>query len=630
MKENYFYIEDGSLDAYLFHEGTFYKSYEFLGAHCIEIDGVQAVRFIVWAPGAKEVYLIGDFNEWNESNLPLKRIENSGLWNVCVKNVKEFDCYKYRIISQDNEVRIKADPYAFHAEERPKNASKYYDIKGYMWNDKGWMEKKKENYYNKPVSIYEVNFMSWRRNEDGTQYSYRKLAEELVDYVKEMGYTHIEIMPIMEHPYDGSWGYQITGYFAPTSRFGTPKDFMYFVDTCHRKGIGVILDWPPVHFCKDDFGLARFDGTYCFESLDLDKAENTQWGTLNFDYSKPEVLSFLISNALYWHEYYHIDGLRIDAVAYMLYLDFTGKDMKNKYGGRENLEAIEFIQKLNKVVFENYPNTLMIAEESTAWPNVTKPIDVGGLGFNFKWNMGWMNDILKYMETNPLFRKDNQKALTFTMTYAFSENYCLPLSHDEVVHGKRSLLDKMPGSYDEKFANLRLLYLYMYAHPGKKLLFMGGEFGQFIEWNEWQALDWHLLDYEKHAKIQKIVKELNQLYKREGCLYSQDTSYDGFQWIEHTNHQESIIVFERIGKDGDKLITAFNFTPVERKNYPIGVDEKGTYQTIINSDHKRFGGNTKRVKSYKTKDEPMHDRKYSIKVDLPSLGGLYLKLRNDE
>lgn len=629
MREKYFYIEDGEMDAYLFHEGTFYESYKFFGAHNIEKDNEDAVRFVVWAPRAKEVYLIGDFNDWNESNLPLKRIGNSGIWNICVKNVREFDCYKYRIISQDNEVRIKSDPYAFHAEERPKNASKYYDINGFKWTDDKWV-KKKEEAYNKPISIYEVNFLSWRKKENGDQYSYRELADELVDYVKEMGYTHIEVMPIMEHPFDGSWGYQLTGYFAPTSRFGTPKDFMYFVDKCHKKGIGVILDWVPVHFCKDDFGLARFDGSYCFESSDYIKAENKQWGTLNFDFSKPEVVSFLISNALYWHEYYHIDGLRIDAVAYMLYLDFTGNDIRNKYGGRENLEAIEFINKLNTTVFKYYPNTLMIAEESTAYPMVSRPVDAGGLGFNFKWNMGWMNDILKYMETDPLYRKDNQKALTFTMTYAFSENYILPLSHDEVVHGKKSLLDKMPGSYDEKFANLRLLYLYMYAHPGKKLLFMGGEFGQFIEWNEWQALDWHLLEYEKHLKIRRFVQELNKLYKKEECLFSQDTSYDGFEWIEHTNHKESIIAFERIGKSGDKLITIFNFTPVERKKYPIGVSEEGLYKTLINSDHKRFGGTTKRVKSYPTSNKTHHGRKYSILVDLPPLGGLFLKLSKEE
>lgn len=611
-----FYIEDGQLDAYLFHEGTFYKSYEFLGAHRIE----GGVRFVVWAPRAQEVYLIGDFNDWHETNLPLKKIENSGLWNICLNNVNEYDCYKYRIISEDGEVLIKSDPYAFHTETRPNTASKYYNLKGFKWTDDKWINNKSEN-YNKPISIYEVNLMSWKRKDDGNPYSYRELADELIPYVKQMEYTHIELMPIMEHPYDGSWGYQITGYFAPTSRFGTPKDFMYFVNKCHSKGIGVILDWVPVHFCKDDFGLAKFDGSSCFESEDDRYAENVQWGTLNFDLSKPEVLSFLISNALYWHEYYHIDGLRIDAVAYMLYLEF---------GGKEDLDSIEFVKKLNKIVFEKYPYTMMIAEESTAFPLVTHPIDKGGLGFNFKWNMGWMNDILEYMKTDPYFRKGNQKALTFSITYAFSENFVLPLSHDEVVHGKKSLLDKMPGSYEEKFDNLRLLYLYMYAHPGKKLTFMGGEFGQFIEWNEWQELDWFLLDYEMHKKMQIFIKELNRFYQRESCLYSQDMSFDGFEWIEHTNHRESIIAFERIDEHGDKLIAIFNFTPVRRSSYPIGVSEEGIYKTLINSDHKRYGGRTKRVKSYKSTKEPIHGREYSIRVDLPTLGGLYLKLGRDK
>ena len=620
-----FYIEDGQLDAYLFHEGTYYKSYEFLGAHKID----RGVRFVVWAPNALEVYLMGDFNSWEENDLPFKKIENSGLWNICISNIKEYDSYKYRIISKDKKELIKSDPYAFHAETRPNTASKYYDIKGFKWTDNKWIKNKSESYH-KPVSIYEVNLMSWKRKEDNSPYSYRELADELVSYVKEMNYTHIELMPIMEHPHDGSWGYQITGYFAPTSRFGTPKDFMYFVNKCHNSGIGVILDWVPVHFCKNDYGLIKFDGTNCFESENKRLAENEQWGTLNFDFSKPEVLSFLISNALYWHDYYHIDGLRVDAVAYMLYLDFGGKKLKNKYGGRENLDGIEFIKKLNMEVFKNYPYTMMIAEESTAWPLVTQPIDKGGLGFNFKWNMGWMNDMLKYMELDPYFRKGSQKALTFSITYAFSENYVLPLSHDEVVHGKKSLLNKMPGSYEEKFSNLRLLYLYMYAHPGKKLVFMGGEFGQFIEWNEWQGLDYFLLDYEMHKKMQIFVKELNKLYKRESCLYEEDTSYDGFEWIEHTNHQESIIAFERIDSHGDKLIAVFNFTPIERKSYPIGVTEEGTFKTLINSNHKRYGGKIKRVKSYKSTNEPMHGRKYSIRVDLPSLGGLYLKLRRDD
>jgi len=468
--------------------------------------------------------------------------------------------------------------------------------------------------------------MSWRKKEGDIQYSYRELARDLVNYVKKMGFTHIELMPITEHPFDGSWGYQTTGYFAPTSRFGTPKDFMYFIDQCHKKGIGVILDWVPLHFCKDDFGLARFDGTYCFESLDRAKAENEQWGTLNFDFTKPEVVSFLISSALYWLDYYHIDGIRVDAVAYMLYYDFLGKDIKNKYGGRENLEAIEFLKTLNTIIGQEYPEVMVIAEESTTWPKISYPIEEGGLGFHYKWNMGWMNDTLEYMETDPFFRKGNHHALTFSMVYAFSERFILPLSHDEVVHGKKSLLDKMPGSYEEKFANLRLLYLYMFAHPGKKLLFMGGEFGQFIEWDEWKELDWFLLDYEMHQKLHNYFRDLNMLYQKEDTLFSLDTSYDGFKWIEHTNHEESIIAFERINKKGEKLIAAFNFTPVERKKYPLGVDKPGVYRTIINSDSRRFGGKTARVRSYKAIKEPIHGRDYQIRVDLPPLGGLYLKI----
>lgn len=621
----YTYIETGEMDAYLFHEGTYYRSYEFLGAHPVEIDGRDYVRFVVWAPRAREVYIIGDFNDWHETNLPLRRIGESGLWNICLEGVEEFDCYKYRIIAPDGEVRIKADPYAFHAEERPKTASKYYDIKGYRWNDRRWMETRTKD-YDRPMSIYEVNLMSWRKKEGDIQYSYRELARDLVNYVKKMGFTHIELMPITEHPFDGSWGYQTTGYFAPTSRFGTPKDFMYFIDQCHKKGIGVILDWVPLHFCKDDFGLARFDGTYCFESLDRAKAENEQWGTLNFDFSKPEVVSFLISSALYWLDYYHIDGIRVDAVAYMLYYDFLGKDIKNKYGGRENLEAIEFLKTLNTTIGQEYPEVMVIAEESTTWPKISYPIEEGGLGFHYKWNMGWMNDTLEYMETDPFFRKGNHHALTFSMVYAFSERFILPLSHDEVVHGKKSLLDKMPGSYEEKFANLRLLYLYMFAHPGKKLLFMGGEFGQFIEWDEWKELDWFLLDYEMHQKLHNYFRELNMLYQKEDTLFSLDTSYDGFKWIEHTNHEESIIAFERINKKGEKLIAAFNFTPVERKKYPLGVDKPGVYRTIINSDSRRFGGKTARVRSYKAIKEPIHGRDYQIRVDLPPLGGLYLKI----
>lgn len=626
----YFYCKDGEFDAYLFHEGTFYKSHEFLGAHPVIGDKGDAVRFVVWAPNAKDVYLVGDFNNWDGENLPLERIDGSGLFNICVYDIDEFDTYKYRIIAGDDEVRLKADPYAFHSEERPRTGSKYYDIKDYTWNDEKWIKNREEtNSTDKPLLIYEANLLSWKRKEDGEPLSYTELAKDLVSYVKKMGFNYIELMPIMEHPFDGSWGYQQTGYFSPTSRFGTPKDFMYFVNECHRNGIGVILDWVPVHFCKDDHGLARFDGTRLFESSNSELAENEGWGTLNFDFSKKEVWSFLISNALYWFEYYHIDGLRIDAVANMLYLNFTGKDLKNEIGGNENLDAVEFLKTLNTVVEEYFPNVLMIAEDSTSWPKVTHPVEEGGLGFNYKWNMGWMNDTLEYIETDPLFRRGNQNALTFGITYSFNEDFILPLSHDEVVHGKKSMLDKMPGEYEDKFNNLRLLYLYMYFYPGKKLLFMGGEFGQFIEWNEWIELDWHLLEYEPHEKLQKFVKDLNKLYKDEKAFYEIDGSYDGFEWIEHSNHEESILAFERIDSDGEKLIGVFNFTPVARNGYRIGVDEPGKYRTLMCSDHRRYGGDLKRVKTYKTEEVESHGKEHSIGVDLPGLSGFIFKIRRD-
>ena len=621
----FFYIEDGEMDAYLFHEGSFYRAYEFMGVHPYKKGTKEGHRFVVWAPRAEEVNLTGDFNQWDNFDLPMKRIGTSGLWQIVVTNAEEYNKYKYRILAESGEVRMKADPFGFHMDTRPLTDSKIYDIKGYQWKDENWMKKRGEKLFSKPVSIYEVNLLSWKKKDGNIQYSYVELANELIKYVKKMGYTHIELMPLSEYPLDASWGYQITGYFAPTSRFGTPKDLMYLVDLCHQNDIGILMDWVPAHFCKDDYALARFDGTYCFESLDKAKAENDQWGTLNFDYSKPEVVTFLISNAMYWHEYYHIDGLRIDAVAYMLYLDFAGKDIRNQFGGRENLEAIEFIKHLNSVIFKYYPDTMMIAEESTAWPKVSHPLAEGGLGFNFKWNMGWMNDILKYMELDPILRKDHHNALTFSMMYAFSENFILPFSHDEVVHGKKSMLDKMPGSYSEKFANLRLLYQYMYAHPGKKLLFMGGEVGQFIEWREYESIEWHLLEYEQHQKLQKFVSDLNFLYREEKCLFELDDSWKGFKWIDHSNSLESIIAFERIDKAGEKLICIFNFTPVPRPDYPIGVLEEGIYRTVFVSDLKRYGGETERAKRYKTRPESFHGRDTSIRVDLPPLAAIYLK-----
>lgn len=621
------YSEDLSLYAHIYHEGKDDKSYEFLGAHFIDKNGRDdVVRFAVWAPNAKFVNLIGDFNEWHEFNLPMKRIAGSGIWEITVQGVKVFDAYKYRIVTQNDEIRYKADPYAFHAEERPKSASKVYDIRNYEWNDLKWKNRmKKIDLYNSPISIYEVNLSSWKKHPNNANYSYLELADDLVKYVKSMDYTHVEFMPITEYPYDGSWGYQALGYFAPTSRFGTPKDFMYLIDQLHQNGIGVIIDWVPVHFCKDDHGLARFDGTNCYESVNEEKANNVAWGTLNFDYSKKEVVNFLISSALFWHDYYHIDGIRVDAVAYMLYTDFSNPNLKNEDGTNINRDSVEFIKKLNTKVYEYFPNTMMIAEESTAYPHITMPIDKGGLGFSFKWNMGWMNDIIKYMNMDPIFRKDHHNALTFTMTYAFSENYILPFSHDEVVHAKGSMLNKMFGDYNNRFKQLRLLYTYMFTHPGRKLLFMGNEFAQYDEWDEWSELSWELLDFESHAKMQAFVKDLNILYKKEKALHEVENSFDGFNWIEHENAKESIIAYERIDKKGNKVICIFNFTPVDRPAYPIGVDKSGNYSIIINSDHNRYGGDTKRNKYFRSIDEPIHGKDYRINVDIPAYGGFIIK-----
>lgn len=628
FEKDYYYPDTGREEAYLFSEGTNYRAYRYFGSHRLK-DGWT--RFVVWAPRAMYVNLIGDFNDWNELDLPLERIEGTGVWQIAVRDAEQYDCYKYRIVGPNQEVRYKADPFAFHAELRPKTASKVYEMPKYKWSDAKYTKRHKEfDVYNHPMSIYEVNLSSWRRKEDGTFLSYRELAKELVNYVADMGYTHVEFMPLTEYPYDGSWGYQVTGYFAATSRFGTPEDLMALVDAFHAKGIGVIMDWVPVHFCADDHGLARFDGTNCYEWDDEFKAQNNQWGTRNFDFSKGEVQSFLISCALFFHEYFHIDGFRVDAVAYMLYLDFTGKDIRNDQGGRENLDAIRFLRRLNEVVFREYPESLMIAEESTAWPLVSAPTSLGGLGFNFKWNMGWMHDILEYMEMDPIYRRDHQNALTFPVTYCFSENYILPFSHDEVVHGKKSLLDKMPGYYHDKFASLRLLYAYMYAFPGKKLTFMGGEFGQFIEWNEWQGLDFFLLEYPMHRAMKAYVKALNKFYVSDKRLWEIDTSYDGYAWIEHENHQESMLSFERIDKEGRRLIVVLNFTPVARPNYPVGVTQEGEYKVLLNTDQARFGGHTTRNKRMKSKKEPFHGRDFSIRVDVPPLSAMYISLVEDE
>ena len=608
-----------------FAEGSCFDAYEFLGSHTV--DGKTVFR--VWAPNADGVSVVGDFCDWDPDRYNMFHI-GGGVFEGIVEELSEFSAYKYCIKAKDGTTVLKSDPYAYHYETAPANASKIYDIDGYEWGDGAWLKKCAEcSVYSSPVNIYEVHAGSWKRYDDGNFFDYKKLGEELAEYVKEMGYTHVELMPIMEHPFEGSWGYQVSGYFAPTSRYGTPKDFMTFVDTMHRAGIGVIVDWVPAHFPKDEFGLYHFDGGPCYEYADPKKGEHKEWGTCVFDYGRPEVQSFLISNALFWHRKYHIDGIRVDAVASMLYLDYNREDgewIPNKYGGKENLEAVDFIKNLNSAVFGEFPDTLMIAEESTAWPLVTKPTHDGGLGFNFKWNMGWMNDMLKYMSLDPIHRKYHHDSLTFSFFYAFSENFLLPISHDEVVHGKCSLINKMPGDYNDKFDNFRAFLAFMMAHPGKKLLFMGSEFAQFIEWNYTQELDWLLLDYEKHEKTRQYVKTLNELYKATPSLWEIDYSWDGFSWISNDDRDQSVIAFRRINKKGKEIICVCNFVPVAREGYRIGVPMHGAYSVALNTDDECFGGNgTYENTALKSEKIPFHGFEQSLELKLPPMSVLYLK-----
>ncbi len=616
---------------YLFHQGTLTRAYEFLGAHRCKLHGQEAYVFRVWAPNAKNVFLTGDFNQWDICKNPMEKINEQGIWQIFSTDLKQYDLYKYAVEDRQGNIYSKADPYGFHMETRPATASKVYDLSGFNWKDGGWMEKRNAAPpYDRPINIYEVHLGSWRRYSDGQFFSYTKLAEELIPYALDMGYTHLEIMPVSEYPYDGSWGYQVLGYYAPTSRYGTPEDFMAFVDSCHHAGLGVILDWVPGHFPKNIEGLALFDGGPCYEYADPFKNSHEEWGTLIFDWGRNEVKSFLISNAMFWFDKYHIDGLRVDAVASMLYLDYgreEGKWRPNRYGGRENLEAVSFFQDLNKAVFQSYPNVLMIAEESTSWPLVTGPVDKGGLGFNFKWNMGWMNDSLDYMGTDPLFRKGKHHALTFPLTYAFSENFILPLSHDEVVHGKKSLLDKMPGDYWDKFAGLRAYYGYMMAHPGKKLLFMGGEFGQFIEWDNTKELDWFLLDYPMHKKMKDFVGDLNHLYLNMKALWEVENDWKGFRWHVVDDSAMNIIAFSRIGLEGQELLIACNFSPVERKNYMIKTEEVGIYDLLLDSNQGKYGGSGKGGKKVLRTGKDALTQKYAISLDLPPLSALYYHRR---
>ncbi|CAA7602785.1 1,4-alpha-glucan branching enzyme [Acididesulfobacillus acetoxydans] len=613
-------------EIYLFNRGELYKSYTQFGAHRIEQDGYEGTHFALWVPEVAGVSVVGDFNAWDAVRNPLSQTGETGVWTTLVPGDLQGQRYKYAIRSRSGEVFLKSDPYAFYSERRPLTASLVYSLEGYPWRDGKWLkDREKGRQQDKPLSIYEVHLGSWRRKKDGDFYSWEEFAGELLPYVLDLGYTHIELMPIMEHPYDGSWGYQVTGYYSVTSRYGDPKGFMSFVDRCHQAGIGVILDWVPGHFCKDAHGLGRLNGAAVYE-----KEEHGQWGTYNFNFAQTEVWSFLISNALFWLENYHVDGLRVDGVSSMLYLDY-GKEgqvwKRNIHGGRENLEAVAFMRKLNQVVFRDHPGVLMIAEEATDWPLVSAPTYAGGLGFNFKWNMGWMNDILRYMQLDFDQRQNQHTLLTFSLTYAFSENFILALSHDEVVHGKKSLIDKMPGDYGRKFAGLRNLQTYLITHPGKKLMFMGGEFAQFIEWRYAGELDWFLLAYDMHRKYREFVKSVNELYRREKALWENDSDWAGFQWTDADNRGQSILVFRRSARDpANFLVVVSNFRPVSYPDFRIGVPERKVYSEIFNSDREAFGGlNITNPAPLVAERVPWQGQAYSLRIKLPPLATVILK-----
>ena len=622
----------GETDLYLFGEGNHLRLHEKLGAHIVEVDGVSGVSFAVWAPGARRVSVIGGFNFWDGRRHMMRKHPGIGVWEIFIPNIGEGEAYKYELKGPDGELLpLKSDPFGMRAEKLPGTASLVHDPDRYEWGDTEWMleQRAEKNALDSPMATYELHLGSWRRNDDGTYYTYEQLAEELVPYVAEMGYTHVELLPPTEYPFDGSWGYQPLGLFAPTSRYGSPDDFKRLVDEFHRAGIGVIMDWVPAHFPEDSHGLGYFDGTHLYEHADPRRGRHADWGTLVFNFGRNEVKNYLISNALFWLSEYHIDGLRVDAVASMLYLDYSreeGEWVPNEFGGNEDLDAVAFLKRLNEVVYSEQPGIATLAEESTAWPMVSRPTSMGGLGFGYKWNMGWMHDSLQYIQEDPINRRYHHDELTFSLVYAFSENFVLPLSHDEVVHGKRSLIGKMPGDEWRKFANLRTYYAFMYAHPGKQLLFMGGEFAQWREWNHDIELDWHLLDNPMNVGIQNMLRDLNAVYKSTPALYEVDFEPGGFEWIEGGDRDQSVVSFLRRGKSPEDLaVVVCNFTPVVRHGFRVGVPAKGSYEEVINTDAERYGGSGVTNGGVKTENTSANGREYSVSLDLPPLATVVLK-----
>lgn len=631
-----YHVQIDDMDLYLFGEGTHYRTYNYMGAHVLELNGVSGVQFTVWAPGAERVSVIGDFNRWDGRIYPMQNMGASGVWTLFVPGLQEGDTYKFEIRGQGGSLQQKADPYAFAAELRPRTASRVWKLDNYEWNDAAWMDARaKRDSQNDPISVYEVHLGSWKRvgSENDRFLTYAELADDLIPYVKDLGFTHIELLPLSEHPYDGSWGYQTLGYYAVTSRFGSPDDFKAFVDRCHTEGLGVIIDWVPAHFPKDPHGLAYFDGSHLYEHADPRQGEHRDWGTLIFNYGRNEVRTFLLASAMFWADVYHIDGIRVDAVASMLYLDYSRNDgewIPNEYGGRENLPAVSFLKTFNEEIHKDFPGILTFAEESTAWPMVSRPTYLGGLGFGLKWNMGWMNDTLEYMEKESIHRKYHHGEITFSLIYAFTENFILPFSHDEVVHGKGSMLDKMPGDSWQKFANLRMLYTYMWTHPGKKLLFMGCEFGQWGEWDSERQLSWELTKHEPHHRLRNLLRDLNKLYVETPSLYELDFSGDGFEWIDHHDSEQSILSYIRKDKKGQASLVVMNATPVVREAYRLGVPASGRYKEVFNSDADIYGGsNVGNGGLVHSEPRPWMNRSHSIEIKVPPLAALIFQLQSE-